>query len=146
MLEPIVFPLLFDEVRDNFGVGFRDELVALRLQLAFQLQVVFDDAVVNDDDLALAVAVWMRVLFSRPAVRRPSCVAEAVEAGQRIAGDDVLEVGQLAGTAPDVETVAVDDRDARGVVAPVFKPPQALDEDRHDRFVADVTDDAAHRE
>jgi hypothetical protein len=60
-------------VRDDLGVGLRLEDVPLRLQLVLQLEVVLDDAVVDDDDLAGAVAVRVRVLFGRP-----PCVAQRV--------------------------------------------------------------------
>ena len=51
------------------------KIVSLRLQLVLQLEVVLDDAVVNDDDAARAVAVRMRVLLGGTAVRGPSGVA-----------------------------------------------------------------------
>ena len=54
------------------------------LQLLLQIEIVLDDAVVDDDDLAGAVAVRMGVLLGRPAVRRPARVADAVVAGDRI--------------------------------------------------------------
>ena len=44
-------------VGDDLGVGFSDEDVALGGQFPFELEVVFDDAVVDDDDAAGAVAV-----------------------------------------------------------------------------------------
>src|SRR4029450_2224671 len=65
-------------VRDYFGVGLGDESVALLLQLSLELQVVLDDAVVDDDEPAGAVAVRMRVFFSGPSVRRPPRVPETV--------------------------------------------------------------------
>ena len=80
VLEAVVLHLALDEVRDDFGVGLGDELVALPLQLLLQVEVVLDDAVVDDDDLAGAVAVRVRVLLGRPAVRRPARVADAVVA------------------------------------------------------------------
>ena len=83
--------------------------MALLLELALQLEVVLDDAVVDDDDAARAVAMRMRVLFGRPAVRRPARVAEAVLAVHRIRGEDLLEIRELAGAAPDVDLPVVDD-------------------------------------
>ena len=80
VLEAVVLHLALDEVRDDLGVGFGDEHVALPLQLLLQIEVVLDDAVVDDDDLAGAVAVRVRVLLGRPAVRRPARVADAVVA------------------------------------------------------------------
>jgi len=48
---------LLNEVGDDFGVGLGDELVAFFNELALEVEVVFDDAVVDDDDAAGAVAV-----------------------------------------------------------------------------------------
>ena len=103
VLEAVVLHLALDEVRDDLGVGLGDERVPLALQLLLQIEIVLDDAVVDDDDLAGAVAVRMRVLLGRPAVRRPARVADAVVAGERIGADDLLEVRQLAGAAAQVD-------------------------------------------
>ena len=87
VLEAVVLHLALDEVRDDLGVGLGDELVSLPLQLLLQVEVVLDDAVVDDDDLAGAVAVRMGVLLGRPAVGRPARVADAVVAGDRLGVD-----------------------------------------------------------
>ena len=50
---PSASPFALDQVRDDLGVGLGDEGVALRPQLALQLEVVLDDAVVDDDDPAV---------------------------------------------------------------------------------------------
>ncbi len=46
----IVVELLLDQMCDYFGVGLGLKAVILFLQLAFEIEVVFDDAVVNDAD------------------------------------------------------------------------------------------------
>ena len=132
ILEPVVFHLALDEMRDDLGVGLGDELVALVLQLLLQIEVVLDDAVVDDDDPAGAVAVRMRVLLGRPAVRRPARVADAVLAVDRRGRDHFLEARELAGAAPQLDRAVADDGDAGRVVAAVLEPPQPVDEDRHD--------------
>ena len=73
--EPCVARL--DEVGDDLGVGLRDEAVTLRGEARLQLEVVLDDAVVDDDDLPAAVLVRVGVLLGGPAVRRPAGVADA---------------------------------------------------------------------
>ena len=115
-----------------------------RCSSLLQIEVVLDDAVVDDDDLAGAVAVRVRVLLGRPAVRRPARVADAVVAGERVGADDLLEVRQLAGAAAQVDRAVADDRDAGRVVAAVLEPPQPVDEDGHDVLRSDVADDSAH--
>ena len=93
-------------MRDDFGVGFGDKLVALRGELALQVEIIFDNAVVNYDDAAGAVAVRMRVLFSGPAVRGPARVADAERAVERMLAKNLFQIRELARRAPQVEFVA----------------------------------------
>ena len=145
VLQPVALHLALDEVRDDLGVGLGDERVPFLLQLALQIEVVLDDPVVDDDDAARCSrgAGWA---FSSvgPAVRRPAGVADAVVALERLRGDDVLEVRQLAGAAPQLDRAVAHDRDARRIVAAILEPPEAVDQDRQDSLATDVADDAAH--
>ena len=70
--------MLFDEVRDDFGIGLGGELVAFFDQLFLEAEIVFDDAVVHDDDFAGAIAMRMGIFFGGAAVRGPAGVADAV--------------------------------------------------------------------
>ncbi len=63
---------------DDFSIRFSHKLVIGLAQLLFELEIIFDDAVVNYDDAAGAIAMGMSVFFSRPAVSGPACVANAV--------------------------------------------------------------------
>jgi hypothetical protein len=60
-------------VGDDLGVGLGGEFVAFLQQLAFQGNVVFDDAVVCDDNTIRAISMRVCILF----VGRP-CVAQRV--------------------------------------------------------------------
>jgi hypothetical protein len=62
------------QVGDDFGVGLGDELMAVGGELLLERQIVLDDAVVDDDDLALAVAVRVGVLFGGTAMGGPTGV------------------------------------------------------------------------
>ena len=137
--------LLLDQVRDDLGVGLGDELVPLALQLALQLEVVLDDAVVHDDDAAGAVAVRVGVLLGRPAVRGPAGVPDAVFAVERVGLDrPPRDWRACPALRRRLMSPFLHDRDARRVVAAVFEPPQAVDQDGNDGLGADVADDAAH--
>ena len=46
--------MAFDQVRDDFGVGFRLELMIFFLQFAFEFEVILDDAVVDYANAARA--------------------------------------------------------------------------------------------
>ena len=97
---------LLDEVGDDFSVGFSDELVALGGELALEVEVVFDDAVVDDDDAAGAVAMGMGVLFGGAAVGGPAGVADAEGALEGMLAEDLLKIGELAGGAAEFKFVA----------------------------------------
>ena len=101
--ERCAFGIFFDQVRDDFGVCFGDEFVAFGDELVLQLEIIFDDAVVDDDDFAGAVAVRVRVFFGGAAVRGPAGVADAVDAVERSDADGFFEILQLAGGAADFE-------------------------------------------
>ena len=88
---------LLDEVRDDFGVGFGDELVALGGEFALEREVILDDAVVDDDDAAGAVAVGVGILFGGAAVGGPAGMADAEGAVERMFAEDFFEIASLPG-------------------------------------------------
>ena len=111
----------------------------------FQLEVIFDDAVVHDDDFAGAIAMRMRVFFGGAAVRGPARVADAVDAVERRGADRFFEIAQLAGRAADIElAVFADHGDPGGIVAAIFQAAQAVEDQRHNALWADVSDNSAH--
>src|SRR5712691_1293432 len=97
------------------------------------------------DQTAGAVAMWVRVFFRRAAVRGPTRVAHAVSAVERFLPQRFFEVAQFAFGPADLQLVVfVNDGNARGVVAAVFKLAQAVDNQRHHLFVSDVSDYSTH--
>ena len=105
------------------------------MQLFLQFQVILNNAVVYDDVLSRAVAVWMRILLSGPSVRGPASVADTVGPFDRRLLDRFLEFAQLPRSAPDLQLAcAIDYRDSCRVVATIFELAQAFDDDR-DNFL-----------
>ena len=136
---------VFDEVGDDFGVGFGDELVAFGDEGVLEGEVVFDDAVVDDDEGAGAVAVGVGVFFGGAAVGGPAGVADAEGAVEGGVGDDGFEVAELAGGAAEGEAFGASGYgDAGGVVAAVFEAAQAFNDDGDDGLGTDVTDNSTH--
>ena len=88
-------------MRDDFGIGLGLEFVPFLLQLLLEDEIVLDDAVVNHDDVAFAIAMRMRVLLGGTAVRRPARVPDAVGAVERAVADRLFQVAQFARRAPD---------------------------------------------
>ena len=144
VLETVLLPLLLDQMRHHFGVGLALELVSFGHQLALDLEIVLDDAVVHHHDAAGSVAVRMRVFFRGPAVGGPPRVAEAIHAGERLRLDGVFEVDQLAGAAADFDAAVLHHGDARRIVTAILESPQPVEDDGHNRLRPDVSNDSAH--
>jgi hypothetical protein len=131
-------------VRDDLGVRLRDERVPFLLKLALQVEVVLDDAVVDDDDAAGAVAMRVRIFLGRTSVGRPARVADAVVPVERVAGQHFFQTRELAGASPQLDRAVAHDGDARRVIPPVLEPAESVDQNWKDLLVADVSDDPAH--
>src|SRR5580692_10400933 len=104
-------------MRYNFCVRLGDKLVAFALQLLFQLEIVFDDSVVHDHDLAGAIAVRVSVFFGRTAMRGPAGVADSVGAFYGRLVNHLFEVAELSRGPADLKfSVFGDDGNAGGIV------------------------------
>ena len=138
--------LAAEQDRGGLGVGLAAERVAVGEQLGLDLGEVLDDAVVDDGELVVVGEVRVRVGVGRAAVGRPAGVADAGRAvGERVRGEVVAQHLELAGALAHAEVaVAVDDGDARGVVAAVLEPGEAGEEDGLAVARAHVSDDSTH--
>ena len=136
---------LLDQVGDGLGVGLRGQAMAACLELVAQVAEVLDDPVVDDRDLAGAIAMRMGIEVVRPAVRRPARVGEADRGVRRPIGDGRLEVDQLAGPLLHEQVPGVvDEGDPGRIVATVLEPLEPLDQDGARLPRTGVADDAAH--
>ena len=132
------------QVRDHLGVGLRGEAVTLGREPRLELEVVLDDAVVDDHDAPLAVLVGVGVLLGWPAVGGPARVSHAPLAGERLPGQALGQIAELAGRAPALQHASGHDRDARRVVTAVLEAAQAVENYGDGVAPADVPHDAAH--
>src|SRR6185295_6266200 len=131
-----------DQVRDNFRVGVRGELVAERSEPGADRFVVLDDAVVHHRDAAGDVRVG--VALGGHAVRGPARMADADGAVQGVLLGQLLELSHPPARAQALQR-AIDDGHAGRVVAAVLEALEALDQDRHDVAAGYRSDDSAHR-
>ena len=141
-----VMPMRVDQMRDYFGIGLRAKDVALRFQFLTQHFVVFDDAVVNDGDF-VARQMRMRVVSRRCAVRRPPCVRDTgccVELASVRLQSQIGYTRRRYQAFENRRCAAVDDGKPRGIVAAIFEPPDAFDQDRNHVASRCRADDAAH--
>ena len=133
-----------DEVRQDFGVGFRGEgMVSLEERLPDRTGVL-DDAVVDERDPPGLVGVGMGVGRGGRAMRGPPGVADADGAGGEMSGDLLFEVGELASRLVHLEAGAVDDGDPGRVVSAVLHATQSIEQERRRLPWPNIPDNTAH--
>ena len=131
-----------DQVRDHLGIGVGAELPPLRLQRGPQLPVVLDDAVVDHRDATGSMR--MGVSLAGLAMGRPAGVPDAHGAADRALGHQALKLAELALGPAQLDGAVGERGQPRRIVAPVFEPPQPV-EDAWRRLVrAGDADDSAH--
>ena len=136
-----------DEVREDLGVGLGEEPAAALLESRPKRRIVLDDAVVDERKAAVVCDMRMRV----GAVRRPARVGDsdrvlrAVRLGLERLLQELVEFGDLAGLLVDANPVRPLKRNARGVIAAVFKATESVDKRTHSRGrEAGKADDSTH--
>jgi len=112
----------------------------------FQIEIILDNAVVNHDEAASAIAMGVRVFLRGASMRGPAGVANAEGSIERVLTENLFEVNELTGRAAELKSVArrAANGDARRVVSAIFESPQPLDDDRNYLFRSHVTDNSAH--
>ena len=136
---------LFYKVWDDLGIRLRVESVAVRSEPRLEFGVVLHDAVVNDDDLAGAVRVRVRVHVGGGAVRGPPRVADALPSADRLVLNEPPEVVQFARGAPDRKvSEVVRNGKAGAVVAAVGEARQPVQQDAGCLTGAGVSEYPAH--
>src|SRR6185436_10860607 len=129
---------------DNFGIGFRREAVTVRLELGLQLEVVLQDAVVDDGKAPAAVAMGVSIVVRWAPVGCPARVPEAYDPAQRFQSDEAVESVDATDASPHFETCGGLYREPCGVIAAVLEPAKALEKDPHRIPAADVSEDSTH--
>ena len=136
---------LADEVGQDLGVGLRAKLMPRLHERRAEHLVVFDDAVVHERQPAGLVEVRVRVGIVGLAVGGPARVGDADLAGRFVLLQQIRERLDAALALAGLDQAAVDGGQPGGVVAAVFEPPQAVEEDGGRGGLADVADDSAHK-
>ena len=135
---------LFDQMGDQLGVGFGFELVTASDEHLTQLDVVFDNPVVDHGDRTGLMR--MRVGFRRAAVRRPSRMAHPDMAVERVFIEQLAQIVELADRAADLEPRAAgQSRNPSRVITAILKPLQPAEQYRSRLARTDITHDSAHR-
>ena len=136
---------LLNQMGNDFGIGIRGKGMAAGTQAPFQFQKVLDDAVMHYRHPAAAPGQGMGVGVGGRAVGRPTGMAQADGALRKAGGGHSGKAVHLAhGLAEPQPAGPVQHGNAGAVIAPVFQPLQALQQDGPSRFLAYIAHDAAH--
>src|SRR5579864_7051772 len=99
--------IFLDEVGDDFRVSFGGELVPFLSKLLLQAEIVLHDPVVDDHNLAGAVAMRMSVFFGRTTVCCPAGMAYAVRAMEWLLPNRLFQIPQLAFGTANFQTTSI---------------------------------------
>ena len=136
----------FEQLRHDLGIGLGLEGDALPDQKFLDLDVVLDDAVVDDGELAVFAHVGVGVDDVRCAVRRPAGVAKADAAFNiRAAMDLIAEDLQASDGLSHLQfLLRGNDGHARGVIPAVFQMREPVQQDGGRLFFANESNDSTH--
>ncbi len=134
-----------DEMSDDLGVGLALEGVAERLEFAPEGGIIFDDAVMNDGDLAaMAADVRVSVAVVGGTVRGPSGMADAAVPRRGVDPERILQRANAPRRLSHDHALPVERGDAGAVIASILQPPQAGNQDRARLMPTGVSYDSAH--
>ena len=133
-------------MREDFGIGFGSEIViAVPNQLIFQRLVILDHAVVDECQFSASRrngdAHFDRLAF--PCVAQRVWLMPNVPVGG-FSRHEFPERGDAPGALARFDVIAINDRDAGGIVAAIFEAAQTIEKDGRCLRPADVTDNATH--
>ncbi len=88
----IIFCILLDQLHDDLGIGLGAKLDAFCQQFGAQFQIIFHDAVVDEDEIAVHTEVWVGIALRWDAVRRPAGMADADVTAERLLRHTAAEI------------------------------------------------------
>ncbi len=135
---------LFEKVCYDFGVGIRLEDMAFVDQLLLERHVVFDDAIVYDDKMVVAVAMRMGIPIRRLSVRRPASMPDADVTGKRMLLQGCFQICQTAFLLFDGNRAFVIDGDTSRVIAAIFEASQPINQKAGRFAAAHITYNTTH--
>ena len=134
---------VMDQMRDDFGVGLRHELVAKTTQLVTQAFVVLDDAVVHQRHF-VARENGVRVVRDRRAMGRPTGMGNARLARQLRLRKLLVEIRHTRHATRTLRHTVLQHRHAARVVTAILQTAQPFDQHRYYITSRYRADNAAH--
>src|ERR1700733_14537336 len=135
--------MMMNAVRNDLGVGFRRKAVSQAFKCSAQRLVVFDDAVVDDGDIA-ARNMGMGIFSGGYAVGRPARMRNADRARDRLRVERILKDLDLADGTQSRQFPVIEDGQSGGVVTAVLQAAQSLHQNGNRAALGNHAPDSAH--
>jgi hypothetical protein len=133
-----------DQLGQDFRIRFGTKGNPFFFQLFFQQMVVFNNAVVNDENIFRLVPLRMGVLHRRLTVGCPPGMGDTAGPVHGFAVYQRFQARNFSQFSKAGNFVSVLDRQTRRVVSPIFKPFQPFDQNRLCIFLSHITNDPTH--
>ena len=127
----------------GFGIGFGLKNMAARFQFRAQLRMVFDDAIMDNNNARRAMR--MRIARGGRAMRCPARMANAGATSQRACFQNGGKIAKLALCTPAINLAVNQGCDTRTVITAIFQPPQRFQKPGRCCFLTNHSDNAAHQ-
>ncbi len=135
-----------DQLTEDFRIGIATKDMSLADEELLQFRVVFNDAVVDQGDIAAVIAVGMGVGLVGFTVGGPAGMGDADGSGgyTGIVGDLLFQLCYASWAFGDAQLSVVIDADARGIVPAILQALEALYQNAASLLRPDVTYNSAH--
>ena len=132
------------EVRDDFRIRFRLEVIPFFEEFFLQFHVVFDDTVVDDGEVPLFIRMGMGIDVRRAAVCRPAGMTDAQCPYDGVSLNFFSQIDQTACFFADSDGAVMIDGDTGRVITTIFQLGQSIHQKIRCFSISDVTYNTTH--
>ena len=136
----------FHQVDNHFRIRFTFEAIALPGQLLTQFHIILDDSIMHHRKPAVIAGMRVGIGFGGCPMGGPAGVSDACGTGSQAAVLCLFaQICDPSCHLADVNGVVFRNRNARGVIAPVFQFFQSFQQQRSRALVSCIAHNSAHR-
>ena len=144
-LQGIALIIIIQQVGDHFRIRLGYKHIPVALQLLFQLQIIFNDPVVDHHDTLILVKMRVGIHIRRRTMGRPAGMADTKGSGKGLpAMSQFTKHFQPPLGLYHVNLFSIVNGDPRRIVASVFQFGKTVQKDGRSLFISDISDNSTH--
>ncbi|MNV27393.1 hypothetical protein D3C71_1185420 [compost metagenome] len=113
-------------------------------QLFFQIQIVFDNTVMNDRELHAVIRMWMGILIGWFTVSCPACVSDTCATCQWAAFQLRLQIRQTALCFHYLQSFPSEYSNTSGIISPILQLLQSFNQDPLRILITNISYNTTH--